>query len=236
MSEIVKSIRKQMIENSSEQARNGLKRFFKDELSIYGLKSAVISKIAKDNYQLIKEYNKKDIFDLCSELWESGYLEETFIACNWAYKQMAMFTEDDLDLFETWIKNHINNWASCDSLCNHTIGSYFEMFPHKVSKLLEWTKSDNRWVRRAAAVSLIIPARKGLFKKEIFDIAEALLMDKDDMVQKGYGWMLKSAAENDVEAVYQFVLSKRKVMPRTALRYAIEKMPMEKKAEAMKKI
>ncbi len=61
------------------------------------------------------------------------------------------------------------------------------------------------------------------------------MLDNDDLVQKGYGWMLKTLCNNYEEEVYQYVLSKREIMPRTALRYAIEKMPPEMKQEAMKK-
>ena len=74
-----------------------------------------------------------------------------------------------------------------------------------------------------------------LFKKEIFEIADTLLLDADDLVQKGYGWMLKSLGTNYEDDVYEYVLKKRDIMPRTALRYAIEKMPQARKQEAMKR-
>lgn len=115
------------------------------------------------------------------------------------------------------------------------MGTFLEMFPEYVSELKQWALSDNRWVKRAAAVSLIIPARRGLFQKDIFNIADTLLLDKDDMVQKGYGWMLKAASEANQERVFDYVMSKKNVMPRTSLRYAIEKMPQELRAKAMAK-
>ena len=90
-------------------------------------------------------------------------------------------------------------------------------------------------MKRASAVTLIIPARKGLFLKDIFEIADVLLLDEDDLVRKGYGWMLKAASEAYQEEVFEYVMSKKSVMPRTALRYAIEKMPAHLKVEAMKK-
>jgi 3-methyladenine DNA glycosylase AlkD len=62
-----------------------------------------------------------------------------------------------------------------------------------------------------------------------------LLSDSDDLVQKGYGWMLKAASESHQKEVFDFVIKNRSTMPRTALRYAIEKMPKELKVEAMKK-
>ena len=66
-------------------------------------------------------------------------------------------------------------------------------------------------------------------------IANILLLDSDDLVQKGYGWMLKSLAEVYEDDVYQYVLDRRSVMPRTALRYVIEKMPEKRRQEAMKR-
>jgi len=104
-----------------------------------------------------------------------------------------------------------------------------------LNELKKWAKSPNRWVKRASAVTLIIPARKGMFLKDIFEIADILLLDKDDMVQKGYGWMLKAASQFSEKEIFKYVMSKKAVMPRTALRYAIEKMPGELKTEAMKK-
>ena len=90
-------------------------------------------------------------------------------------------------------------------------------------------------MRRAAAVSLIIPARQGKFLNDIFEIADLLLLDKDDMVQKGYGWMLKVASQKHQLEIFDYVVANKAIMPRTALRYAIEKMPPELKAIAMGK-
>lgn len=90
-------------------------------------------------------------------------------------------------------------------------------------------------MRRAAAVSLIVPAKHGRFLDESLEIATLLLTDSDDMVQKGYGWLLKEASRKHTDDVFSFVLAHKKEMPRTALRYAIELMPKELKAEAMKK-
>jgi 3-methyladenine DNA glycosylase AlkD len=90
-------------------------------------------------------------------------------------------------------------------------------------------------MRRASAVSLIIPAKKGLFLKDIFEISDILLLDKDDLVQKGYGWMLKAASQAHDKQVFEYVMKNKKTMPRTALRYAIEKMPKALKEKAMEK-
>ena len=90
-------------------------------------------------------------------------------------------------------------------------------------------------MRRASAVSLIVPAKHGRFLKESIEIANLLLTDTDDMVQKGYGWLVKEASREHTDDVFAYVMKNKRVMPRTALRHAIELMPKELKAEAMKK-
>jgi len=69
--------------------------------------------------------------------------------------------------------------------------------------------------------------------KEVFEISDILLMDGDDMVQKGYGWLLKEASKAHQQQVFDYVMKWKAKMPRTALRYAIEKMPVEMRRQAM---
>ena len=233
MAEIIELVRNQLAENADNKTKESIKRFFKEEINPYGVKSAIVGKISKQAFKTIKTLSKEEIFDLCEELWKSGMLEESFIVCNWAYALRKSYSEGDFPRFEKWVNEYVSNWASCDTFCTNTIGSFLELFPDYIEKIIGWTTSKNRWVKRASAVSLVNPATKGLFKQEIFEIADRLLLDPDDMVQKGYGWMLKSLAETCENEVFQFVLSKKSVMPRTALRYAIEKMPEEKRREAM---
>ena len=200
---------------------------------MYGLKATFIRQVSKKYYLQVKKCSKQEIFALCEDLWESRFTEESFVACDWSYNLRSQYVPDDFSTFERWVSAYIDNWAICDTFCNHTVGSFIESFPEFMARLKEWARSDNRWMRRAAAVSLIIPAKRGLFLKDIFEIADILLTDGDDMVQKGYGWMLKVASQPHEKEVFEYVLRNKAVMPRTALRYAIEKMPVDLKKKAM---
>jgi 3-methyladenine DNA glycosylase AlkD len=235
MANIIYEIRKELGENSDKKTQETGKHFFKEHVELYGVKNATVSKISKMYFKQLKGKTKAEIFDLCDTLWQSGYMEESFIACQWSYAVRKDFEAGDFEVFEKWINNYVANWASCDTLCNHTVGEFIEMFPEFISRLKEFAKSENRWMRRAAAVALIIPARKGKFLNDILEIADILLLDKDDLVQKGYGWMLKAASQAHQKEIFDYVLSKKTIMPRTALRYAIEKMPEELKIIAMGK-
>ena len=247
---IVAQVREAITGKINKESAVSHDRFFKEgeAAKTYGLKTNEVHKIAKDFFVQIKEYPKQIVFELCEELWKSGYLEEAAIACSWSELLHKKYEPADFAVFERWLSCYVTCWADCDTLCNHTIGSFVAMYPQYIAELKKWATSPNRWVRRGAAVSLIIPARKGLFLNDILEIADTLLLDGDDMVQKGYGWMLKAASMSEtfvkgsdetkkkhLEAVFTFVVKNRATMPRTALRYAIEKMPAELKAKAMEK-
>ena len=232
---VIEDIRREMRAGADEKTRKSGERFFKEDIRIYGLKNADARKIGQTYYNLVKERQKSEIFNLCEQLWQSGYQEESIVACDWSYKLHKSFVPADIELFENWVDLYVTNWASCDTLCNHTVGEFIEMFPAYISRLKSWAKSENLWMRRASAVTFIVPARKGKFLDEILDIADILLADKEDMVQKGYGWMLKATSQAYQDKIFDYVMSKRSVMPRTALRYAIEKMPPEMKKQAMAK-
>lgn len=234
MEDILKTVRRALQENADEKIRESYQRFFKEEVRTYGMKSATAQKIGRKAFDEIKHKSKEEIFALCSELWKSGYLEEAAIACAWSYNIRKQFVPEDFAVLESWVENYVTNWGTCDVLCN-TVGEFIEMYPRFVQELKRWAHSENRWMKRAAAVSLVVPAKKGMFLDGVFGIADILLTDPDDMVQKGYGWMLKEAAREHQTEVFNYIMSKKAVMPRTSLRYAIEKMPKELKTLAMAK-
>lgn len=233
MQNIITKIRAELQANADKKIRISSQRFFKEGIKLYGMKNVTADKIAKKYWLEAKKLDKKKLFQLCEKLMKSGYQEEFYAVCVWLPKIVKQFEVKDLENFEKWISKYVDNWAKCDTFCNHTVGDFIMKFPEQIGKLKEWAKSKNRWMKRAAAVTLIVPARKGLFLEDIFMIADILLLDEDDMVQKGYGWMLKAASQAHQKAVFEYVLKNKQKMPRTALRYAIEKMPPEMRKKAM---
>ena len=233
--DVIEKLKADLETVATEQNRIAGQRYFKENVVLIGVKSVDVRDVSKTNYQLVKHLPKKELFAICEELWQTGVMELSFVAANWSLSRKKDFEKSDFVTFERWVSNYISNWASCDTFCNHNMGEIIVMYPEFLSKLKEWANSDNRWVKRAAAVSLIVPAKKGKFLNDVFEIADILLLDKDDMVQKGYGWMLKVASQAHLQEVFDYVMKNKSVMPRTALRYAIEKMPVDLKAQAMKK-
>ena len=231
--DILSAIRQELKQQADASIVNSSRRYFKEPVTLYGVKTASVTKMARDYFKLVKPLGKPGVFALAEALLETDYCEEAYIAFNWAYQLRDEYEPGDFATFEDWLNKYVNNWAKCDTLCNHPIGSLVTAYPQYTDNLIQWTGSENRWVRRGAAVTLIVPARQGKFLEDVFRIADRLLTDADDLVQKGYGWMLKASSEAHREEVYNYVLRNRQAMPRTALRYAIEKMPPEMRRAAM---
>jgi 3-methyladenine DNA glycosylase AlkD len=235
MDAIITAIRQDLQDSTDPGTLASFQRFFKEAVHGYGVKVPVVNRIAQKHWKVVNSRNKKEIFGICEELYASHFIEEAFIVSNWIPRMKNQFEPEDFAVFEYWVGTYITNWATCDSFCNHAVGDFIEKYPVFIEDLKHWAQSENRWVRRAAAVSLIVPAKHGKFLKNVIEISDLLLIDKDDMVQKGYGWLLKEASRKNQTVVHDFVVKNRKKMPRTALRYAIELMPRELKTEAMKK-
>lgn len=235
MDPIIRQVRSDLAAVADPKVKESTGRFFKEDISCYGVSTPDVGKIAKKYWKEIKSRDKQEIFRLCEELYRSGYCEEAFVAAGWVPHLRDRFVPEDLTVFRRWIETYITNWAMCDGFCNHSLGEFFDKYPDRVTELFDWAASENRWMRRAAAVSLIIPAKHGRFLPEACAIADILLTDSDDMVQKGYGWLLKEESRIHCGEVFSYVMKNKRMMPRTALRYAIELMPKDLKAEAMKK-
>ena len=113
MTTIIDQIRQELKANSERKMKEGAERYFKEEIKPYGVRTAITRKIGKAHFKTIKNKPKNEIFGLCEELWQSGYLEESFIASDWSYYLKNDYEPKDFEVFEKWIGTYLNNWASC---------------------------------------------------------------------------------------------------------------------------
>jgi len=232
---IIRRLRGEMARYDKPENKMDLQRFFKEKLKLrYILKSAIIKKISSEVYQEAESLSRKELFQMCEILLKSGHPVETWIAFGWANRRKEEFQKGDFAVFESWVKKYVDGWASCDSLCCGALGELIVLFPDLTKKTVKWADSESTWLKRAAAVALIPSLKKGRQLETAFFVADRLLTDSEDMVQKGYGWMLKVAADTYQKEVFAYVMEHKEAMPRTALRYAIEKMPSSLKKKAMR--
>jgi len=233
--QIVARVRKELKKYMDVGYRETERRFFKEKIHNLGVRVPNRRKVARELFKEIKDLDKKEVFEIVEKLLQ-GYGEESTVAFAWLYRIKDQYEKKDFKVFSRWVKQYVDNWGKCDDFCTHSVGHLVYLYPELTKELLKWAESSNRWVKRAAAVSLIYPfGKKKKYLKTIIKVAEKLLIDEDDMVQKGYGWMLKEASKPHQKEVFEFVMKHKDKMPRTALRYAIELMPKGLKKQAMAK-
>ena len=132
------------------------------------------------------------------------------------------------ELYELYLRRHdrVNNWDLVDVACRYVVGVYLEHRPRDVLYLL--ARSSSLWERRTAIVSTWWFIRAGDLD-DAYAIAEILLHDPEDLIQKATGWMLRYAGDKDHDRLRRFLDEHVATMPRTLLRYAIEKFPPERR-------
>lgn len=238
MKDFLSLIREDLENNIDKNYKISSERFFKEKIVIYGVRTPIVRKIAKNHFQKIKNLDKKELFKICEKLLKSNYNEEATIATQWLAKSLDKIDNKDFPILAKWIDKYLNNWAKIDDYCTHVVNPIIIKYQTLIKEIKKWSNSENLWVRRASAVSLIT-TDKNFYRKEknlefVFEIAKKLMRDPEDLVQKGYGWMLKVASNTKEKEVFDFIMKHKKNMSRTALRYAIEKMPKNLKIKAMK--
>ncbi len=209
--------------------------FGEDGEQSLGVRTPVVRRLSARYFRQIKDHEVDRVLELCETLLETRTAEDRTIAFDWAFRCRRQFRPEHFAVFERWLEVYVHDWGGCDDLCTHALGDLVLRDPECMPHVKEWTGAENRWLRRASAVSLIYAARKGKLLPVIFDVTEALLKDPDDMVQKGCGWLLKVASKTHEDEVFQYVMRNRDRMSRTTLRYAIEKMPADRGRQAMGK-
>jgi 3-methyladenine DNA glycosylase AlkD len=197
--------------------------------------TSAVRKVGREQFQPFRQHTKEEVFAICEKLLESGDWQERAIAFQWAFQIRRQYEMGDFVLFERWLDQHVDGWGSCDDFCTHAFGHLIFVFPELIPDVKAWIPSENRWFRRGAAVVMIYTNRRGKNIEPAFEIADQLLMDEDYLVQKGYGWMLKEISKTEPIKVFDFVMERKAFMPRTSLRYAIEKLPPELRQQAMEK-
>lgn len=200
-----------------------MQRFFKTGEGEYGFGDIFLGLTVPQSRQIAVKY-KELSFEEISHLLRSEVHEERLIALLILVHQFQKEEMLQRRIYEFYIKNtkFINNWDLVDLSSDKIIGAYLLDKPKTI--LHKLAKSANLWERRIAMISTYGFIKKGEFD-DALAIAEVLIEDQNDLIQKAVGWMLREVGNRDLSAEQNFLKKHYKVMGRTALRYAIEKFP-----------
>ncbi len=215
------------------------KFYFKpdEEVWVFGVDTPTQRKIAGELYQRVRgEWTIEDALAFCDLLIKRRELEAKNIGIFLLARYQKSFDQNLLRNIEGWLAgDYCANWAATDALCGEALSPLVRRHPSLIAKLKKWTSDKNLWVRRAAAVGMVHCARRGEHLDDVYAIAESLFKYPEDLIHKATGWLLREAGKPDPKRLETFLLKYGPKIPRTALRYSIERFPPEKRKMLLEK-
>ncbi len=227
---MLEQLKKELLDSANPEQAKILQRFFKTGGGEYGEGDIFLGVKVPIQRKIAKKYLGLGLYKL-KELIESKIHEHRLISLiilNEKYKKSN--EEEKGNLFNFYLENikQINNWDLVDISAPNIIGDF--LLDKKKDILYKLIESNNIWERRIAIISTFAFIKKNRFEDTLV-ISERLLVDGHDLIHKAVGWMLREVGKKDEEVLEDFLKEHYKNMPRTMLRYSIEKFPEEKRKE-----
>jgi len=222
---IASQIRRALKDGGSAEHASGVQWFFKEEIKSHGWYTADLRRAVRSyRKEILHEHEFYFLVQVADQLFSGAVLEEKVAALFLLENLTAECGDAEFKLFESWL-DRIGSWADHDGLVHYLIAPMVAAKAARTKFVFRWAKSPDRWHRRAACVALIRGAREKMFFPEIVKLSDSLLADKDDMVQKGLGWLLRETAKFDAKRTVPYLMKIRGGAPRLVLRTACETLP-----------
>lgn len=223
----LKKIRYELYQLADQAKAASLQRFFKTGKGEYGYGDKFLGVTIPKQRVLAKAYSELLGFNQLQSLLASKLHEERMLALLVLVLQFknADFNQQE-KIYDFYFANvsGINNWDLVDLSAPYIVGSY--LLDKKKDVLHELVQSKNLWRRRIAIVSTLHFIRNNFFKETV-KLAKKLLHDEEDLIHKATGWALREVGKRDLVVLNSFLSKHHQVMPRTMLRYAIERFPQK---------
>ena len=218
---------------NKEIAQHSL-RFFKTAKGEYGYGDSFLGVRAPKIRLIAKKHIDISTTDM-KTLIKSKYHEERLLGLIILVNKYSKAKDEEVrnQLYKIYVSSfkYVNNWDLVDVTCSHVIGKHLKDKDRSI--LYTWAKSEDLWTKRIAIISTHFFIRKNDLQ-DTFKIAEILLNDEHDLIHKAVGWMLREAGKRDIKKEEIFLKKHYKTMPRTMLRYSIEKFPEPKRQKYLK--
>jgi len=230
----MKNIKDKLQQLASPETAEILQKFFKTGPGEYGEGDIFIGVRVPDLRKLAKEFQDITTSEILAFLASSIH-EERFLALLILVLNYGRGDEiEKKKVYDLYLENTscINSWDLVDGSAHHIVGAF--LMDKNKAPLYRLAKSENLWERRIAMVSTFYFIKHDQFR-ETLEIAKILLTDPEDLIHKAVGWMLREIGKRDLAAEETFLKKHAMNMPRTMLRYAIEKFPEPKRQRYLKR-
>jgi 3-methyladenine DNA glycosylase AlkD len=208
------------------------RRYFRGDvdLGFHNVGATTVRRIARDAHAQHREWSVAEATECADHLITSRYLEVKAAGVELLGRYRRQFEPRMLKTWLRWLaRGHAANWATTDAICGLLVGPLVVAHPGLAATLRGWTRHRSLWVRRAGAVGLIPLVRRGGALATAYGVARDLHRDGEDLIQKAVGWMLREAGKADLPRLERYLLANGPRIPRTTVRYAIERFPPAKR-------
>jgi 3-methyladenine DNA glycosylase AlkD len=205
------------------------------KLTAYGIRTPEIRKLIRRNMKQFQQLSLLEKFDLAKMLFKSGNFEQATIGDTIIELGAKTLTPSHFDLFDE-VADCLNNWASVDWLCLRVLQPLLLKYREETLNLLrKWNISESEWKRRASVVAFVRKiGSSGSFTDEVLEFCEKLILDEEDIVQKGVGWALKDNLPGAKNRIIEYIKSlKRNGISSTIILYAIRDLKGKEREEIM---
>ena len=228
----VNDVRRELQSLSDPKKAKVMQRFFKTGPGEYGEGDVFLGVTVPNSRQVAKKFGLLSLDDVKTLLYSDVH-EERLAALLILVQKYASAFEGGEEIVRFYLDNikQVNNWDLVDVSAPSMIGEY--LMNRERNLLFKLARSRNVWERRVAVVATLHFIRNNDFH-DTLKIVEVLLADSHDLIHKAAGWMLREVGKRDLAAEEVFLDKHYSVMPRTMLRYAIEKFSEKKKRHYMK--
>ena len=212
-------------------------RYFRGEqnFAFYNVGTAKMRALARSIHADHRHWTIDEAMAFADILMVDPHLEAKAVGVEVVARHAREFTPVLLGRWKQWfVRNRSANWATTDHICGALIGPLLVRHPRAAARLRSWSTHPNMWVRRASIVGLIRLARKGTAHDQLYSVARRLHTNKEDLIQKAVGWALREAGKTDTDRLERYLRANGPRIPRTTLRYAIERFPAQKRAELLR--
>ena len=219
-----KIIHNDLLQLANEQIAEHSQRFFKTGKGEYGEGDIFLGIRVPLLRRLVKKYGGISIAEV-RKLLHSKFHEERLLAVLMLVQLFKSADESvQKQVYDLYLENteFINNWDIVDISASNIVGAH--LYEKDKAPLYDLVQSKNLWERRIAIIATFYFIRQNEFD-DTLKLAEILLNDKEDLIHKAVGWMLREVGKREIEFEEEFLQEHYKIMPRTMLRYAIEKFP-----------
>lgn len=208
-----------------------------DDVLLYGIKSSGLRNIEKEAFHKVRgAWELADAVAFCDLMSRDPHFEAKMVGVLLLGRFKSDFRKGMLATVKRWIMDQrFTNWAAVDGLAPALITPLVESYPDLAARIGRWTSSRNMWLRRAAVVTFVPLARRGVQLDQAYGMVEDLLDETHDLMHKACGWLLREAGKADAARLERFLLNHGTRIPRTTVRYAIERFPERKRKSLLAK-